>query len=148
MSERLTMFTPVGYVECDPVDTIPNGYSLENFRKIVQKLGEYEDLEEAGRLIKLPCRPYDLVWVADEHNVREAKFTSNAAIVKTMKDGAGIGRTAEEAEANFKGAAVLSWPPKGSVSRDEYYKIPDMRDNGAQIRIPIYHKFYRQKKLS
>lgn len=110
MSERLTMFTPVGYVECDPVDTIPNEYSLENFRKIIQKLGEYEDLEEAGRLIKLPCRPYELVWAADEHSVREAKFTSNAAIVKTMEDGAGIGRTAEEAEANFKGAAVLSWP--------------------------------------
>ena len=110
MSERLTMFTPVGYVECDPVDTISNGYSLENFRKIVQKLGEYEALEEAGRMIKLPCRPYELVWVADEHSVREAKFTSNAAIVKTMEDGAGIGRTEEEAEANFREAAVLSWP--------------------------------------
>ena len=110
MSERMTMFTPAGYVECDPVDTIPNGYSLENFRKIVQKLGEYEALEEAGRLIKLPCRPHELVWVADEHSMREAKFTSNAAIVKAMEDGAGIGRTAEEAEANFKGAAVLRWP--------------------------------------
>ena len=112
MSERLTILTPAGYVGCDPVDIISNGYSLENFKKIIQKLGEYEDLEEAGRLIKLPCRPYELVWVADEHAVREAKFTSNAAIVKAMEDGAGIGKTAEEAEENFKGAAVLSWPPK------------------------------------
>lgn len=109
-NERLTMFTPAGYVELDPVDIIPNRYSVENFRKIIQKLGNYEGLEEAGMLIKLPCRPYELVWVADEHSVREAKFTSNAAIVKTMEDGAGIGRTAEEAEANFKGAAVLRWP--------------------------------------
>ena len=112
MSERLTILTPAGYVGCDPVDIISNGYSLENFKKIIQKLGEYEDLEEAGRLIKLPCRPYEFIWIADGHSVREAKFTSNAAIVKTMEDGAGIGRTAEEAEANFKGVAVLEWPPK------------------------------------
>ena len=112
-NKRLTMFTPAGYVEFDPVDIVPNRYSVKNFRKIIQKLGNYEDLEdleEAGRLIKLPCRPHEFVWVADEHSVREAKFTSNAAIVKTMEDGAGIGRTAEEAEANFKGAAVLRWP--------------------------------------
>ena len=111
-NERLTMFTPAGYVELDPVDIIPNRYSVENFRKIIQKLGNYEGLEEAGMLIKLPYRPYELVWVADEHSVREAKFTSNAAVVKTMEDGAGIGRTAEEAEANFKGAAVLRWTHK------------------------------------
>lgn len=69
-------------------------------------------MEEAGRLIRLPCRPYEFVWVADEHALREAKFTSNAAIVKAMEDGVGIGRTEEEAEANFKGAAVLRWPHK------------------------------------
>ena len=83
---------------------------IERIIERLEKLRRFEDLEEAGRLIKLPCRPYELVWVADEHSVREAKFTSNAAIVKTMEDGAGIGRTAEEAEANLKGAAVLRWP--------------------------------------
>lgn len=35
-----------------------------------------------------------------------------AAIVHTMETGAGIGRTMEEAETNFKGAAVLRWPTK------------------------------------
>jgi hypothetical protein len=112
MSERLTMFTPCGYVKCDPIDVYQNEYSLENFKKILTKLGHYEDLEEQGRLIELPCKPHEYVWMADEHALREAKFTSNAAIVKTIEDGAGIGRTAEEAEANFKGAAVLSWPPE------------------------------------
>ncbi len=55
MSERLTMFTPCGYVECDPIDVYQNEYSPENFEKILTKLGCYEDLEEEGRLIKLPC---------------------------------------------------------------------------------------------
>ena len=89
-----------------------NNEEVERIIERLEKLRRFEDLEEAGRLIKLPCRPYELVWVADEHALREAKFTSNATIVKAMEDGAGIGRTAEEAEANFKRAAVLSWPPK------------------------------------
>lgn len=55
MSERLTMDTPCGYVECDPIDVYQNEYSPENFEKILEKLGRYEDLEEEGRLIKLPC---------------------------------------------------------------------------------------------
>ena len=55
MSERLTMDTPCGYVECDPIDVYPNKYSPENFKKILEKLGRYEDLEEQGRLIELPC---------------------------------------------------------------------------------------------
>lgn len=31
-------------------------------RKICEKLGEYEDLEEQGRLIKLPCKVGDTVY--------------------------------------------------------------------------------------
>lgn len=103
MSERLTMFTPCGYEECDPIDVYPNEYSPENFKKILEKLGRYEDLEEEGRLIELPCKPREYVWVADKYGRREAQFTSNAAI----ENGDGIGRTIEDAEANFKGVAVF-----------------------------------------
>lgn len=115
MSKRLTQRNEKGeaYVQLysDPdrvTDVIIERSKKE--KEVIERLANYEDLENQGMLIKLPCRPYELVWVADEHSVREAKFTSNAAIVKTMEDGAGIGRTAEEAEANFKGAAVLRWP--------------------------------------
>lgn len=31
-------------------------------RMILEKLAEYEDLEEQGRLIKLPCKVGDTVW--------------------------------------------------------------------------------------
>ena len=63
MSERLTMFTPYGYEECDPIDIYPNDhYSEENFKKILTKLGRYEDLEAQGRLIELPCNVGDTVY--------------------------------------------------------------------------------------
>lgn len=55
MSERLTMFTPYGYVGCDPIDVYQNEYSPENFKKILEKLGRYEDLEAQSGLIELPC---------------------------------------------------------------------------------------------
>ena len=62
MSEGLTMFTPAGYIAYDPVDIIPNEYSQENFEKILNKLGSYEDAEEEGRLIELPCALGDTVY--------------------------------------------------------------------------------------
>lgn len=34
-------------------------------RMILEKLAEYEDLEEQGRLIKLPCKAGDTVWDND-----------------------------------------------------------------------------------
>lgn len=32
---------------------------------LIEKLGKYEDLEEQGRLIKLPCKVGDTVWDND-----------------------------------------------------------------------------------
>lgn len=34
----------------------------DNRHNVLQKLTEYEDLEEQGRLIKLPCKVGDTVW--------------------------------------------------------------------------------------
>lgn len=36
--------------------------SLYNFREIVNKLGEYEDLEGQGLLVQLPCKVGDIVF--------------------------------------------------------------------------------------
>lgn len=47
------------------------------FEKLFYKLAEYEDLEEQGRLIKLPCKVGDTVYVnswggkAEPHKVRK-----------------------------------------------------------------------------
>lgn len=37
-------------------------YSDYNPRTIINKLSEYEDLEEQGRLVVLPCKVGDTVW--------------------------------------------------------------------------------------
>ena len=50
------------YDTFDPVDVVDNEYSKANYNKILTKLGDYEDLEEQGRLIKLPCKVGDTVY--------------------------------------------------------------------------------------
>lgn len=55
--ERLTVkWANKVYDTFDPVDVVDNEYSKANYNKILTKLGEYEDLEEQGRLVKLPCK--------------------------------------------------------------------------------------------
>ena len=44
------------------------------FYKALEKLAEYEDLEEQGKLLKLPCKPEDkLYWISDQDE--DAEFT-------------------------------------------------------------------------
>ena len=53
--ERLTVkWTDKVYDTFDPVDVVDNEYSKANYNKILTELGNYEDLEEQGRLLKLP----------------------------------------------------------------------------------------------
>ena len=37
-------------------------YNYNNFQKMARKLADYEDLEEQGRLVKLPCKVGDTVY--------------------------------------------------------------------------------------
>ena len=38
-------------------------YNYNNFQKMARKLAEYEDLEEQGRLVILPCKVGDMVYL-------------------------------------------------------------------------------------
>lgn len=40
-----------------------NSYDYKNL--LIERLGKYEDLDEQGRLIKLPCKVGDVVYVAE-----------------------------------------------------------------------------------
>lgn len=60
--DRLTIFTGECYESINPVDLALDEYSDINFEKIVDKLARYEDLEEQGRLLKLPCKVGDTVY--------------------------------------------------------------------------------------
>lgn len=44
-------------------DSLPCGENSYDYKNLlIEKLGEYEDLEEQGRLIKLPCKVGDTVY--------------------------------------------------------------------------------------
>lgn len=52
------------------IDNVPDGESgvwvkEHDYVSAAEKLAEYEDLEEQGRLIKLPCKIGDTVWDID-----------------------------------------------------------------------------------
>lgn len=73
--ERLTVnWVDKVYDTFDPVDVVDNEYSKENYNKILTKLGNYEDLEEQGRLIKLPCKAGDTVYVIVGKNISVQKI--------------------------------------------------------------------------
>ena len=47
-------------------DNLPCGENSYDYKNLlIEKLGEYEDLEEKERLIKLPCKVGDTVWDND-----------------------------------------------------------------------------------
>lgn len=53
-------------------DNLPCGENSYTFKDLlVKKLGEYEDLEEQGRLVKLPCKVGDTVFNISENIILE-----------------------------------------------------------------------------
>ena len=72
--ERLTVdygkkFSPFRYAMKDGSDAeigyFKNYDAFYSHMLMVQKLGEYEDLEEQGLLFRLPCKVGDIVWDND-----------------------------------------------------------------------------------
>lgn len=87
--------------------------------EIIEKIARYEDLEEAGRLVELPCKIGDMVYgirrwygtnIAKAGPVSEMFYTQNGKLMIVIKNvcrghwGDKIFATLEEAEAALKGA--------------------------------------------
>lgn len=81
--ERLTVkWTDKVYDTLDPVDILDNEYSKTNYNKLLTKLGEYEDLEEQGLLLRLPCKVGDTVYsIANDGKIYPVKATREVRIV-------------------------------------------------------------------
>ena len=72
--ERLTRRSSNG----TGVYATPSGEPTEwenNRHNVLQKLADYEDLEEQGRLIKLPCKVGDTVYVPTRNFISELRIT-------------------------------------------------------------------------
>lgn len=64
--ERLTtMWNDGSYDTFDPIDLVDNCYTKQNYKKVIKKLAEYEDLEEHGMLLRLPIRVEETVYLVD-----------------------------------------------------------------------------------
>ena len=81
--ERLTdrnadgnYFYPKCFEKCDGLGTSRKCDNCEITTSICEKLGKYEDLEEQGRLVKLPCKVGDTVW--DNDSGRPCAYTIKA----------------------------------------------------------------------
>lgn len=58
--------------------------SLYNFQKIVNKLGEYEDAEEQGLFVKLPCRVGDVLYTNISMEGRYARLENSPYAVEVV----------------------------------------------------------------
>ena len=58
-------FYPKCFEKCDGLGASRKCDNCEITTSICEKLGKYEDLEEQGRLVKLPCKVEDTVWDND-----------------------------------------------------------------------------------
>ena len=82
-------------------------YNYNNFQKMSQKLVEYEDLEEQGRLVILPCK--DVYFIVDAKTPKYALVMKRSVrdlaiyeIEKVDKKNCKYFSTKEKAEARLK----------------------------------------------
>lgn len=87
---------------------VQNGEEKLDYARILtnaeaEKWDKWLDLEEADRLIELPCKPDEPVWEAHPRfPTRETIYCCNSHILEVMEAGYVIGYTKEEAEAKLK----------------------------------------------
>ena len=112
--ERLTDKNDVGYYfypkcfeKCDGLGASSKCDNCEIMTSICEKLGKYEDLEEQGRLVILPCK--DVYFIVDANNPKYAlvmrKSVRELAIYEIEsidKENCKYFSTEEKAEAKLK----------------------------------------------
>lgn len=72
-------------------------------RKIYDKLCRYEEFEEQGRLVELPCKVGEEVWtVHKEWGIQHATYHRANRILLDVENGHVFMKTKEEAQAKWK----------------------------------------------
>ena len=64
-------FYPKCFEKCDGLGASSKCDNCEIMTSVCEKLGKYEDLEEQGRLVKLPCKIGDKVWHISGRDIKE-----------------------------------------------------------------------------
>ena len=85
-----------------------NGVLCHLAMDMINKLAHYEDLEDDGRLIELPCLPNEEVRESHKRfGTHKTMYASREAIVGAIEAGYAIGYTKEAAEAKLKEIEAL-----------------------------------------
>ena len=92
--ERLTYKNDVGsyfypkcFEKCDGLGASSKCDNCEIMTSACEKLGKYEDLEEQGRLVKLPCKVGDTVYYISEGFIEPCTVETIFISDYTDKDG-------------------------------------------------------------
>ena len=70
----------VVFTQGEYTDTIPAEMTHEDIRKVLRKLAEYEEAEEQGLLLRLPCKVESMVYVIDGEKI-QALETENELVL-------------------------------------------------------------------
>lgn len=121
--ERLTKITEIGnayFPKCFEKPCCGMGKCIDNncnlVNEVCKKLADYEDLEEQGLLIRLPCKFGDSVFIIvgkdiSKQGIRKIEISDNGIIFKTNRQkrifnisefGKIVFLTREEAEKKLK----------------------------------------------
>lgn len=78
--------------------------NCKTIEDVIDKLADYEDLEEQGRLIKLPCKVGDSIYsvIEDGLTIIELKFSLDFYVRRKNDIGKTVFLTKSEAEAKLK----------------------------------------------
>ena len=109
--ERLTdknavgnYFYPKCFEKCDGLGASSKCDNCEIMTSVCEKLGKYEDLEEQGLLLRLPCHIGDSIYsvIEDGLTIVELKFSLDFYVKRKNDFGKTVFLTKEEAEQKLK----------------------------------------------
>ena len=86
-------------------DSLPCGENSYNYKNLlIEKLGKYEDAEEQGLLLRLPCKVGDSIYsvIEDGLTIIELKFSLDFYVRRKNDIGKTVFLTQTEAEQKLK----------------------------------------------
>lgn len=100
-----TYYYPECFKKCAGLGSTAKCNGCETLDNICEKLGEYEDLEEQGKLIKLPCKVGDTVYYVIQGRIVEVSNVDLFFLLLSVSENRfnnSVFLTKSEAEAKLK----------------------------------------------
>ena len=90
LTKRLGSKGTVVFTQGKYEETIPAEMTNDDIRAVLKKLAAYEDLEEQGLLVRLPCKVGDSVFIivgknVSKQGIRKIEISDNGIIFKTNR---------------------------------------------------------------